>query len=108
MQRHHGGQLAQLLLGVLNTVRGNTNSRECRWHATDRRPSRTKMEPQVPRVPFRGQDHEWYPRAVSWAWSRRSPRPKGHAMRGKQIAITAVIALVVVVGFNTYQAKKSS
>lgn len=29
-------------------------------------------------------------------------------MRGKQIAITAVIALVVVVGFNTYQAKKGS
>jgi predicted negative regulator of RcsB-dependent stress response len=28
-------------------------------------------------------------------------------MRGKQIAITAVIALVVVVGFNTYQAKKA-
>lgn len=28
-------------------------------------------------------------------------------MRGKQIAITAVIALVVVVGFQTYQAKKN-
>lgn len=28
-------------------------------------------------------------------------------MRGKQIAITAVIALVVVVGFNAYQAKKA-
>jgi predicted negative regulator of RcsB-dependent stress response len=27
-------------------------------------------------------------------------------MRGKQIAITALIALVVVVGFQTYQAKK--
>lgn len=29
-------------------------------------------------------------------------------MRGKQIAITAVIALVVVVGFHSYQAKKSA
>lgn len=29
-------------------------------------------------------------------------------MRGKQILITAVISLVVVVGFNTYQAKKGS
>lgn len=38
---------------------------------------------------------------------QRSPDPKGIAMRGKQIAITAVIALVVVVGFNTYQAKKA-
>lgn len=28
-------------------------------------------------------------------------------MRGKQIAITALVALVVVVGFNTYQAKKA-
>lgn len=28
-------------------------------------------------------------------------------MRGKQIAMTAVIALVVVVGFNAYQAKKA-
>lgn len=28
-------------------------------------------------------------------------------MRGKQIAITALVALVVVVGFNAYQAKKS-
>lgn len=27
-------------------------------------------------------------------------------MRGKQLAITALVALVVVVGFNTYQAKK--
>jgi len=27
-------------------------------------------------------------------------------MRGKQIALTAVIALVVVVGFNAYQARK--
>ena len=27
-------------------------------------------------------------------------------MRGRQIAITAVIALVVVVGYQTYQAKK--
>lgn len=27
-------------------------------------------------------------------------------MRGKQIAITAVIALAVVVAFQTYQAKK--
>lgn len=39
-------------------------------------------------------------------------RPPGRAheqgdnVRGKQIMITAVIALVVVVGFNTYQAKK--
>jgi hypothetical protein len=32
---------------------------------------------------------------------------RGNPMRGKQIAITAVIALVVVVGFNAYQAKKS-
>lgn len=29
-----------------------------------------------------------------------------NTMRGKQIAITALVALVVVVGFNTYQAKK--
>lgn len=28
-------------------------------------------------------------------------------MRGKQMALTALIALVVVVGFNTYQAKKA-
>lgn len=28
-------------------------------------------------------------------------------MRGKQIAMTAIIALVVVVGFNAYQAKKA-
>ncbi len=27
-------------------------------------------------------------------------------MRGKQIAITAVVALVVVVGYQTYMAKK--
>lgn len=27
-------------------------------------------------------------------------------MRGKQLAITALVALVVVVGFHTYQAKK--
>jgi ABC-type Na+ efflux pump permease subunit len=35
-----------------------------------------------------------------------TPASRGDLMRGKQIAITAVIALVVVVGFNTYQAKK--
>jgi predicted negative regulator of RcsB-dependent stress response len=34
------------------------------------------------------------------------PTSRGDNVRGKQIAITAVIALVVVVGFNTYQAKK--
>ena len=28
-------------------------------------------------------------------------------MRGKQVLITAAIALVVVVGFNTYQAKRA-
>lgn len=32
---------------------------------------------------------------------------EGNAMRGKQIGITALIALVVVVGFNAYQAKKA-
>jgi hypothetical protein len=31
---------------------------------------------------------------------------RGNPMRGKQIALTAVIALVVVVGFNAYQARK--
>jgi len=35
-----------------------------------------------------------------------SVRIEGATMRGRQIAITAVIALVVVVGYQTYQAKK--
>lgn len=32
---------------------------------------------------------------------------EGAFMRGKQFAITAAIALAVVVAFNTYQAKKA-
>jgi len=28
-------------------------------------------------------------------------------MKGRQIAVTAAIALAVVVGFNTYQARKA-
>lgn len=34
-------------------------------------------------------------------------RIRGVLMRGKQIAITAAIALAVVIGYQTYMAKKS-
>jgi hypothetical protein len=40
--------------------------------------------------------------------SSRDPYPPEEVpMRGKQIAITAAIALVVVLGVKTYEAKKS-
>lgn len=44
--------------------------------------------------------------AISSGHCPATTRSRGNPMRGKQIALTALVALVVVVGFNAYQARK--
>jgi hypothetical protein len=53
----------------------------------------------APVVPFRAWASGGRP---GWVWHSREDPP----MRGKQVLYTALIALGVVVGFQSYQAKK--
>jgi hypothetical protein len=52
-------------------------------------------------------DHLWYLSGKESSHDRVTHPPGGTSVRGKQIVLTAAIALAVVLGVKTYEAKKA-